>query len=57
MESRTSEDNELTKTDSKSGLTATVLEPDKGLIQHCQHVQSHVQTLEAVADQVKELAR
>jgi len=56
-ESRTSEDIELTKTDSKVGLTATVLELDKGLLQHCKHVKSLIKPLTTIAKQVNELAR
>lgn len=59
MESRTSEENELTKTDSKVGLPAggTVLELDKGLINHCKHVQTSIKPLTTTSQQVQELAR
>jgi len=59
VESRTSEENEVTKTDSKAGLPAsgTVLELDKGLINHCKHVHTNIKPLTTTAQQVQELAR
>ena len=59
VESRTSEENELSKSDSKTGLPTSVaiLEPDKGLMSHCKHVQTSIKSLSTSTQQVQELAR